>query len=352
MANGWFRKRKDGEEFPEGLWVKCDKCRELLFKREWERNLKVCSKCGHHFRLTARERIELLVDEGSFVEYDAQLVSTDPLGFPNYQASLERYRKLTNEPDAVVSGDGVIDGLPVSIAVTDANFMMGSMGSVVGERITRALERATERRIPAILVSGTGGGARMHEGLLSLMQMAKTSGAIARHHDAGLFTLALLTDPTMGGVTASWGMLGDVNLAEPGAMIGFAGLRVSKQANVSKVPNDFQTAEFQQNHGQIDKVVPRTELRDTVATLIKFVSYNADGLSLHACAYPKATCNSRERSCGVSYAIRNRTLTEPLPPAQYLQLSEPRKSNVWPASWTISSVRSLSLKSRSSASSH
>jgi acetyl-CoA carboxylase carboxyl transferase subunit beta len=277
MANGWFRKRKAGDEFPEGLWVKCDKCRELLFKREWERNLKVCGKCGHHFRLTAHERIELLLDESTFVEQDAGLVSVDPLQFPGYQGSLDRYRKSTGLVDAAVTGEGRLAGHPIGIAVTDAHFMMGSMGSVVGERFTRMLERATERRIPALLISATGGGARMHEGLLSLMQMAKTSGAIARHHAAGLFTLVLLTDPTMGGVTASWGMLGDVILAEPGAMIGFAGLRVSKQANVSKVPSDFQTAEFQQAHGQIDRVVHRRELKDTIATLLKFAGAPHEG---------------------------------------------------------------------------
>lgn len=272
MANGWFRKRKASDEFPEGLWVKCDKCRELLFKREWERNLKVCGKCGHHFRLTARERIELLLDEGTFTERDRDLISTDPLEFPGYRASLQRYQASTGLRDAIVSGDGLLSGLPLHLAVTDAHFMMGSMGSVVGERITRTVERATEQRAPVLLVSGTGGGARMHEGLLSLMQMAKTSAAIARHHAAGLFTLVLLTDPTMGGVTASWGMLGDVILAEPGAMIGFAGLRVSKQANVNKVPSDFQTAEFQHAHGQIDKIVPRRELKDTIATLIRFAT--------------------------------------------------------------------------------
>ncbi|MCC2671165.1 MAG: acetyl-CoA carboxylase carboxyltransferase subunit alpha, partial [Armatimonadetes bacterium] len=277
MANGWFRKRKGADEFPEGLWVKCDKCRELLFKREWERNLKVCMKCGHHFRLTAHERIELLLDEATFVEHDANLVSTDPLQFPGYQASLDRYRTSTELQDAAISGEGLLSGHPIGIAVTDAHFMMGSMGSVVGERFARMLERSTERGIPALLISATGGGARMHEGLLSLMQMAKTSGAIARHHAAGLFTLVLLTDPTMGGVTASWGMLGDVILAEPGAMIGFAGLRVSKQANVSKVPSDFQTAEFQQAHGQIDRVVPRRELKDTIATLLKFAGAPYEG---------------------------------------------------------------------------
>lgn len=271
MGNGWFRKRKDSpNEFPEGLWTQCTKCRELLFTREWERNLKVCLKCGFHFRLPARERIELLVDPDTFTELDASLASTNPLNFPKYSEALERYRKDTGEVDAVISGEAEMGGMPLTLAVTSANFMMGSMGSVVGEKVTRALERATERGIPALLVSGSGGGARMHEGLLSLMQMAKTSGALARHHEAGLPAFVLLTDPSMGGVSASWGSLGDVILAEPGAMIGFAGLRVSQQAQVQKVPADFQTAEFQLAHGQIDRVVPRKELRDTLIRLLQF----------------------------------------------------------------------------------
>ncbi len=272
MANGWFRKRKveRSSEFPEGLWTQCPKCRELLFNREWERNLKVCRKCGYHFRLSARERIEMLLDEGSFTERGAHLASVDPLQFPGYRDSLERYRKQTGLQDAIVSGAGTLDGRPLAVAATDAHFMMGSMGSVVGERICRAVEEATQRRWPVLLISGSGGGARMHEGLLSLMQMARTGAAIAHHHRAGLLTVILLTDPSMGGVTASWGMLGDVILAEPGAMIGFAGLRVSQQAQVAKVPSDFQTAEFQQAHGHIDRVVPRKELRDTLSVLFQF----------------------------------------------------------------------------------
>lgn len=272
MPNGWFRKRKSagGEETPEGLWTQCKKCQQLLFTREWERNLKVCLKCGYHFRLPARERIEQLVDEGSFVERDAEVVSGNPLDFPKYWDSLERHRKDTGLSDAIVSGEALLAGRPFTVAVTDAHFMMGTMGSAVGERLTRAVERATERRVPALLVSGTGGGARMQEGLLSLMQMAKTSAALARHHQAGLLAVVLLTDPSMAGVLASWGSLGDVILAEPEAMIGFVGQRVSKQAQVSKVPADFQTAEFQLAHGQVDLVVPRKELRATLATLFQF----------------------------------------------------------------------------------
>jgi acetyl-CoA carboxylase carboxyl transferase subunit beta len=269
MANGWFRKRKQ-EEIPEGLFMQCPKCRELLFTREWERNLKVCARCGHHFRLTARERLDLLLDDATFEEWDDNLLSANPLEFPRYSESLERYRTGTGLTDAVLSGAGSIGGRPLVVAVTDAHFMMGSMGSVVGERIVRALERATERGWPALLVSGSGGGARMQEGLLSLMQMARTSGALARHSDAGLLALVLLTDPTMGGVTASWGSLGDIILAEPGAMIGFAGQRVSKQAQVAKVPADFQTAEFHLKHGQIDRIVPRRELRDMISLLLQF----------------------------------------------------------------------------------
>jgi acetyl-CoA carboxylase carboxyl transferase subunit beta len=270
MANGWFRRRRPSGELPEGLWTQCPKCRELLFTREWERNLKVCLKCSYHFRLTASERLDLLLDPGSFTERDEALLACDALDFPGYSESLDRNRKKTGLSDAIVSGEGALSGHPLSIAVTDANFMMGSMGSVVGERITRTVERATERGIPTLLISGSGGGARMHEGLLSLMQMAKSSAALARHHQAGLLTVVLLTDPSMGGVSASWGSLGDVILAEPGAMIGFAGLRVSQQAQVHKVPADFQTSEFHLAHGQVDAVVPRKDLKETIARLLQF----------------------------------------------------------------------------------
>ena len=284
MAQGWFLKRKirpneapkaaNGQtpngEIPEGLWTRCEKCRELLFTREWDRNRKVCQKCGYHFRLTAPERIELLLDEGSFVERDGGLVSVNPLNFPKYPDTLERHGQQSGLRDAIISGEGTLEGYPLTIAVTDAHFMRGAMGSVVGERLVRAVERATERRIPTVLVSGTGAGARMQEGLLSLMQMATTSGAIARHHDAGLLTVVLLTDPSLAGVMASWGSLGDILLAEPGARIGFVGERVSQQAQVNKPPADFQTAEFQLKHGQIDQIVPRKDLKATLAALFRF----------------------------------------------------------------------------------
>jgi len=283
MANGWFRKRKqrDLSQFPAGHWTQCPRCRELLFRKEWERNLKVCLKCGHHFRLTAHERIALLLDEGSFQERDTELVSINPLDFPKYSESLTRYRGSTGLGDAIVSGEGRLAGQPLTVAVTDAHFMMGSMGSLVGERLTRTVERATERGIPTLLVSGSGGGARMQEGLLSLMQMAKTSGALARHHAAGLLTLVVLTDPSMAGVLASWGSLGDFILAEPGAMIGFVGQRVSQQAQVTKVPEGFQTAEYQLARGQIDGVVARRDLRDTLVRLVAFAGAPA-GMSLAA----------------------------------------------------------------------
>jgi acetyl-CoA carboxylase carboxyl transferase subunit beta len=255
-----------------GLGSQCPRCREIIFTPELERNLKVCRKCNYHFRLTARERLDLLLDEGSFVERDTSLVTVNPLEFRGYPESLGRYQGITNLPEAALSGEGSVDGYPVTIAVTDSHFLMGTMASVVGERITRTVERATDLGVGCILVSGSGGGARMQEGLLSLMQMAKTSGALARHHRLGLLAVVILTDPSMAGVLASWGSLGDIILAEPGAMIGFAGQRVSQQAGVHKVPSDFQTAEFQLKHGQIDRVCPRRELRETVAKILAFGS--------------------------------------------------------------------------------
>jgi len=280
MPNGWFRSKRSNyskrtlqakvEAMPDGLWEQCPKCRELLFIRELEKNLKVCKKCNYHFRLSAKERIALLLDEGTFVERNANLRTTDPLEFPRYDEALARYQNSTGMSEAVLSGEGLLNGLPLSIAVTDSRFIMGSMGAVVGERLTRAIERAIEREIPVLLVSGSGGGARMHEGLLSLMQMAKTSGALARLHQAGLIAIVLLTDPSMAGVMASWGSLGDITLAEPGAMIGFTGQRVSQQAQVTKLPADFQTAEFQLKHGMIDMIVPRKDLKETIAKLLLF----------------------------------------------------------------------------------
>lgn len=280
MANGWFQKKQSAaskrslqakvEAIPDGLWIPCPGCRELLFTRELERNLKVCKKCNHHFRLTAAERLELLLDPDSFSEWDAQLRTVDPLHFPDYDAALRKNQQKTGMTEAILSGSGRIDSLPLGIAVTDSHFIMGSMGSVVGERITRVIERSIEREMPVLLVSGSGGGARMQEGLLSLMQMAKTSAALARLKQARLLCIVVLTDPTMGGVFASWASLGDVLIAEPGAMIGFAGQRVSQQTGVMKPPADFQTAEYQFQHGMIDLVSPRKELRETVLRLLQF----------------------------------------------------------------------------------
>jgi acetyl-CoA carboxylase carboxyl transferase subunit beta len=292
MANGWFQRKLGAaskrslqakvESIPDGLWAACPRCRELLFARELERNLKVCKKCNYHFRLTAAERLELLLDPDSFQEWDACLRTVDPLQFPSYDATLAKHQGNTGMSEAVLSGEGRMEGIALGIAVTDSHFMMGSMGSVVGERITRAIERSIERELPVLLVSGSGGGARMHEGLLSLMQMAKTSAALARLRQSGLLCLVLLTDPTMGGVFASWASLGDVLIAEPGALIGFAGQRVSQQMGVMKPPANFQTAEFQFEHGMIDLVCPRKELRETLVRLLQFGSRAASTRSRDA----------------------------------------------------------------------
>ena len=287
MASGWFKRRPrpapSGEtSVAEGSWLPCPQFKELLFVPELSRQHQVCMSCGYHFRLSARERLDLLLDEGSFRELDADLETTDPLQFRGYAESLRRYQAKTGMKEAVLTGEGSISGQPVVMGVTDSRFLMGSMASVVGEKLTRAVERATAQRCPALLVSDSGGGARMHEGLLSLMQMLKTAGALARHHEAGLLSIILLTDPSMAGVLASWASLGDVILAEPGAMVGFTGQRVAKQAGVSKVPKDFQTAEFQVAHGQVDAVTPRRELRDTLTALLSFGQPAPQPEAIHA----------------------------------------------------------------------
>ena len=257
---------------PGDLAVKCPKCRELLYGKDWKKNLKVCSRCGHHFRLTAWERIELLVDEGSFQELDGDLLSVDPLNFVSrslsYQAKLHEEREKSGLNEGAVSGVGTIEGLPLSLAVMDFNFIGGSMGSVVGEKITRAVERAIADR-SAVLIVSTSGGARMQEGLFSLLQMAKTSAALERAGKARVPYISLLTDPTTGGVSASFAFLGDVILAEPGALIGFAGPRVIEQFMHQRLPADTNTAEFVQEHGMLDAVVPRRLLRSTLARLLR-----------------------------------------------------------------------------------
>ncbi len=275
----WFRRRSIRPErsdskkvtVPEGLWIKCNNCAEIVYSKEIDRNLKVCPKCDYHFRITARERIELLVDPGTFTEFDSQLQSEDPLGFKDSQKYRDRVktaRKKTGLNDAVVSGICTLDGVQVVLSVFDFFFMGGSMGSVVGEKITRAAEKAVEERCSLIVISSSG-GARMQEGALSLMQMAKTSAALARLRRERLPFISVLTDPTTGGVTASFAMLGDVNLAEPKALIGFAGPRVIEQTIRQELPEGFQRSEFVLEHGMIDRIVNRKELKKTIVNLLR-----------------------------------------------------------------------------------
>jgi acetyl-CoA carboxylase carboxyl transferase subunit beta len=263
------------------LVEKCPKCKEILYIRDWEKNLKVCPRCNYHFRLSARERIALLVDQGSFVELDKDLISVDPLHFTTnppaytdqypYTEKLAEAQRKTGLNDAVVIGHATIESRPLSLAVMDFNFMGGSMGSVVGEKITRTIELSVERRIPVLIVS-TSGGARMQEGLYSLLQMAKTSAALAKLGEAHIPYFSLLTDPTTGGVSASFAMLGDVILAETGALICFTGPRVIEQFMHIKVPEGTVNSEFALQHGMIDMVVHRSDLRATLVRLLRLYS--------------------------------------------------------------------------------
>lgn len=260
-------KGAEKRDIPEGLWVKCPRCNEILYNKELDKNFKVCQKCNFHFRLNAGERIRMVLDEGSFQEFDSELTTLNPLDFPNYDVKLQTAQETTGLKEAVVTGQGTIAGHPVVISIMDSHFIMGSMGSVVGEKIARAIEWAIEKKLPIIIFS-TSGGARMQEGILSLMQMAKTSAALAKLDEAGLLYISVLTDPTTGGVTASFASLGDVILAEPGALIGFTGPRVIEQTIRQKLPEGFQRAEFLRQHGMVDKIVNRSELRETLATII------------------------------------------------------------------------------------
>jgi acetyl-CoA carboxylase carboxyl transferase subunit beta len=257
---------------PEGLWTKCPACGEVVTKAEFEQNLQVCPKCDHHLTLGAAERIKSLVDESSFKERDADLLSVDSLkfrGVATYQERLETYRKKTGLKDAVITGDARIDGHPVGLAVMDFNFIAATMGSVVGEKITRIIERATKNKWPVIIISASG-GARMYEGMLSLMQMAKTSGALARHAEAKLPYISILTNPTTAGVMASYASLGDLIIAEPKCMIGFAGPRVIRETTHQELPKGFQTAEFLQDHGLVDMIVSRHRMREVLVQLLGF----------------------------------------------------------------------------------
>ena len=243
------------------------KCKEIIYSEDLVANKYVCPKCEHYFRINAKQRIEMVLDRGSFVEWDKEIVTDNPLQFPNYIEKIEKAQKLTGLDEAVITGKGTIKGKEVAIGVMSADFIMGSMGSVVGERITRLFEKATEEKLPVVMFCCSG-GARMQEGTVSLMQMAKTSQAVKRHDEAGLLYVSVLTDPTTGGVTASFAMLGDVIIAEPGALIGFAGQRVIEQTIHQKLPEGFQRAEFLLKHGFIDKIVTRTRLKKTLEFLI------------------------------------------------------------------------------------
>jgi acetyl-CoA carboxylase carboxyl transferase subunit beta len=258
---------------PEGLWIRCIRCKATVYKKEVESREHVCPECDYHFKMPARARIAQLLDPGSFEEWDAELKPCDPLGFVDnipYCQRLEKAQKDTGMLDAAITGKGFIRGRPVVLGITDFAFMAGSMGSVVGEKLTRATEKATELRLPLIFVSGSGGGARMQEGILSLMQMAKVSSALARYDTAGGLYVCILTDPTMGGVAASWALQGDITLAEPGAMIGFAGSRTIKNTVRLELPEGFQTSEFLLKHGFVDRIVHRRDLRTEVARIIDY----------------------------------------------------------------------------------
>lgn len=262
-------RQAEKREIPEGLWTKCPDCSEILYNKELERNLQVCHKCGHHFRMGARERMAMLLDPGTFHEYQP-LKAIDPLSFFSYPEKLKNSRAKSGLSDAIVTGEGEIEGNPTVFGIMDYSFMLGSMGSVVGEQVTRAVEQAIEKRLPLVLVCASGGGARMQEGMLSLMQMAKTSSALAKLEEAGLFYLSILTDATMAGVLASFASLGDVIIAEPAAMVGFAGRRVIEQTIREKLPPGSHTTEFAFQHGMVDRVVERKDLKATVAKLLAF----------------------------------------------------------------------------------
>ncbi len=263
---------RKSREMPEGLWTKCPSCGEVIHNLALAENHRVCPKCEHHFTMGCRDRVALLTDVGSFVETDAEMVSADPLSFTGvaaYQERLKTYQERTGLKDAVITGTAEIEGSPVALAVMDFSFLGASMGSVVGEKITRAIELATAQKMPVIVVCASG-GARMYEGILSLMQMAKTSGALARHAKARLPYIAVLTNPTMAGVTASFASLGDVIVAEPKSMVGFAGPRVIKETTHQDLPAGFQTAEFLEKHGLVDHISPRAKMRELLGLLITY----------------------------------------------------------------------------------
>jgi acetyl-CoA carboxylase carboxyl transferase subunit beta len=280
----WFKRQsgdiqasEDKRVRTEGLWVKCEGCRQIIWKKELEDNLNVCTKCEYHFRIDAGARLLLLLDEGTIDTADDNLASTDPLNFTDtrpYKARLQKSQAETGLKDAIINATGTLSGRPVIVSSMEYSFIGGSMGAVVGEAITRAVERACDEKKPIIVISASG-GARMMEGVVSLMQMAKISAALARLDSARVPYVSVLTDPTTGGVTASYAMLGDLNIAEPGALIGFAGPRVIEQTIRQKLPEGFQTSEFLLQHGMLDAVVHRKEMKNYIARALDFMTPKA-----------------------------------------------------------------------------
>lgn len=272
------REKTEEPSIPQGLWRKCNKCGQPIYVEDVTNNYYVCPKCGGYFRVHAYRRIEMLIDEGTFEEWNQEMEFSNPLDFPGYEKKVQATREKTRLNEAIVTGKGMIHGLPAAVGVCDARFIMSSMGHVVGEKVTQMVERATEEKLPVIIFACSG-GARMQEGIVSLMQMAKTSAALKRHHEAGQLFISVLTDPTTGGVTASFAMLGDIILAEPGALIGFAGPRVIQQTIGQKLPEGFQRAEFLLEHGFVDKIVPRDEQKRVIADILR-MHRKPDGLTL------------------------------------------------------------------------
>ncbi len=265
---------------PEGLWIKCNNCGEIIYKKEVVRNLNVCPKCNYHFRISAQERIGLLADKGTFIEYDAGMEASDPLNFKDskrYKDRVKDAQKSSGLKDAFISGEASVKGINVMLGVFDFSFMGGSMGSVVGEKATRTIEKGIEKEVPVIIVSSSG-GARMQEGILSLMQMAKTSAALARLRDARLPFISILTDPTTGGVTASFAMLGDIIIAEPKALICFAGPRVIEQTIRQKLPEGFQRSEYLLEHGMVDLIVERKDMKETISNILSMLTAGKEGV--------------------------------------------------------------------------
>lgn len=286
MIKGLFKKRKyitvstkaltevsdtKKPSIPSGMWIKCTSCGQTLYKIDLEQNLKVCNFCGYYLRLDAHYRISITADKNSFKEFDKGLETLNPLNFKGYENKISEMKESSGLNEAVVTGKCTINNYPAVICVMDSNFMMGSMGSVVGEKVTRAVEKSISLKLPLIIFTASG-GARMQEGMFSLMQMAKVSAAISKHNDSGLLYITVLTDPTTGGVTASFAMLGDIIIAEEGALIGFAGKRVIEQTINQKLPDGFQKAEFQLKHGFVDKIIARADMKNTLSKLLSLHS--------------------------------------------------------------------------------